>query len=62
MFPGILLSPPFRIPNCNEPPLVLNNYCMEDFLGLLKQEISYGVVYYSYEKLNDILSITMNNE
>ena len=29
----------------------LDNSVMENFFGLLKQEIYYGVVYYSYEKL-----------
>ena len=28
-----------------------DNSVMENFFGLLKQEIYYGVVYYSYEKL-----------
>lgn len=28
---------------------------MENFFGLLKQEIYYGVVYYSYEKLKDAI-------
>ncbi|WP_143081356.1 IS3 family transposase, partial [Clostridium cadaveris] len=31
--------------NCHD------NSVMENFFGLLKQEIYYGVVYYSYEKL-----------
>ena len=29
----------------------LDNSLMENFFGLLKQEIYYGVVYYSYEEL-----------
>ena len=29
----------------------LDNSVMENFFGLLKQEIYYGVVYYSYEEL-----------
>ena len=29
----------------------LDNAVMENFFGLLKQEIYYGVVYYSYEEL-----------
>ncbi len=28
-----------------------NNSVMENFFGLLKQEIYYGIVYYSYEEL-----------
>lgn len=28
---------------------------MENFFGLLKQEIYYGVVYYSYEELKDAI-------
>lgn len=32
--------------NCHD------NSIMENFFGLLKQEIYYGVAYYSYEELN----------
>lgn len=32
----------------------LDNSVMENFFGLLKQEIYYGVVYYSYEELKDL--------
>ena len=36
---------------CPEKGNCLDNSVMENFFGLLKQEIYYGVVYYSYEKL-----------
>ena len=32
-----------------------DNSVMENFFGLLKQEIYYGVVYYSYEELKDAI-------
>ncbi len=35
--------------NCHD------NSIMENFFGLLKQEIYYGVVYYSYEKLKSAI-------
>lgn len=34
-----------------------DNSVMENFFGLLKQEIYYGVVYYSYEELKDAIEI-----
>ena len=33
----------------------LDNSVMENFFGLLKQEIYYGVVYYSYEELKSAI-------
>lgn len=32
-----------------------DNSVMENFFGLLKQEIYYGVVYYSYEELKELI-------
>ena len=45
----------------------LDNSVMENFFGLLKQEIYYGVVYYSYEELKSEIErfykiTTMRNE
>ena len=33
----------------------LDNAVMENFFGLLKQEMYYGVVYYSYEELKSVI-------
>ena len=33
---------------------------MENFFGLLKQEIYYGIVYYSYEELKSDQAVLMS--
>ena len=40
--------------NCHD------NSVMKDFFGLLKQEIYYGVVYYSYEELKSEIEQYIN--
>ena len=39
----------------------LDNSVMENFFGLLKQEIYYGVVYYSYEELKSKIEVLINS-
>ncbi|CAK7089273.1 MAG: Putative transposase InsK for insertion sequence element IS150 [Enterocloster aldenensis] len=39
-----------------------DNAVMENFFGLMKQEMYYGVVYYSYEKLKEAIDKYYYNE
>ena len=41
-----------------------NNSVMENFFGIMKQEMYYGALYYSYEELKDAIDkyITYYNE
>ena len=37
-----------------------DNSIMENFFGILKQEMYYGIVYYSYEELNEFEQKNVN--